>query len=92
MTNHRYEGTEALVAAVPRGDPGAADRLRRFLDEHALDPGATSAARQPSSCSRPRRYPRPYNAKAGPTGDGHPLHTPDPPGKKRLACFGSRWK
>jgi hypothetical protein len=38
MTTDRYEGTEALVAAVLRGDPGAADRLLRFLTVHALDP------------------------------------------------------
>ena len=39
MTNRRDESTEARVAAVLRGDPGAADRLLRFLTVHALDPG-----------------------------------------------------
>ena len=38
MTTERDEGTEAPVAAVLRGDPGAADRLRAFLSGHALDP------------------------------------------------------
>jgi hypothetical protein len=38
MTTERYEGTEALVAAVLRGEPGAADRLLRFLTINALDP------------------------------------------------------
>jgi hypothetical protein len=38
MTNRRDESTEARVAAVLRGDPGAADRLRAFLSGHALDP------------------------------------------------------
>ena len=39
MTTERDEGTEALVAAVLRGEPGAADRLLRYLTVHALDPG-----------------------------------------------------
>jgi hypothetical protein len=38
MTNRRDESTEARVAAVLRGDTGAADRLRAFLSGHALDP------------------------------------------------------
>jgi hypothetical protein len=37
MTTERDEGTGALVAAVLRGDPGAADRLLRYLTIHALD-------------------------------------------------------
>ena len=39
MTTERDEGTEALVAAVLRGEPGAADRLLRYMTVHALDPG-----------------------------------------------------
>jgi hypothetical protein len=38
MTTERDEGTEARVAAVLRGDPGAANRLRAFLSQHALGP------------------------------------------------------
>jgi hypothetical protein len=39
MATDRYEGTEELVAAVLRGDPGAADRLLRHMTVHAIDPG-----------------------------------------------------
>ena len=38
MTTGRDEATEALVAAVLRGDPGAADRLLRYMTVHAMDP------------------------------------------------------
>jgi hypothetical protein len=39
MTTERDEGTEALVAAVLRGDPGAADRLLRHMTVHAINSG-----------------------------------------------------
>jgi hypothetical protein len=38
MTTRRDEGTGALVAAVLRGDPDAADRLLRYMTVHATDP------------------------------------------------------
>jgi hypothetical protein len=39
MSDGRDDGFEALVTAVLRGDPGAADRLLRFMTVHATDPG-----------------------------------------------------
>jgi hypothetical protein len=39
MTTRRNEATEALVAAVLRGEPGVADRLLRYMTIHALDLG-----------------------------------------------------
>jgi hypothetical protein len=39
MTTGRDEGYEVLVAAVLRGDPGAADKLLRFMTVNATDPG-----------------------------------------------------